>query len=82
MDRASASLRRARPLLGTFVEISVAYASVPDADAAVEQAMKGTLALGSEAVLAGKMFFGAEVVVSDGIKHQRFMVAIGATPLI
>ena len=54
----------------------------PDADAAVEQALKGALAVGSEAVLAGKMFFGAEVVVSDGNKHQRFMVAIGATPLI
>ena len=53
----------------------------PDADAAVEQAIKGTLALGSEAVLAGKMFFGAEVVVSDGSKHQRFMVAVGVTTL-
>ena len=53
----------------------------PDADAAVEQALKGALALGSEAVLAGKTFFGAEVVVSDGNRHQRYMVAIGATPL-
>lgn len=52
-----------------------------DAAAAVEQAIKGTLALGSEAVLAGKMFFGAEVTVSDGNERQRFMVAVGATPL-
>jgi thiamine biosynthesis lipoprotein len=38
MDPASASLRRARPLLGTFVEICVADASIPDADTAVDAA--------------------------------------------
>ena len=52
-----------------------------DADAAIEQAMKGALAVGSEAVLTGKTFFGAEVSVSDGERSQRFMVAVGATPL-
>jgi thiamine biosynthesis lipoprotein len=38
MDPVSASIRRARPLLGTFVEISLADASHPDAEAAVEAA--------------------------------------------
>jgi thiamine biosynthesis lipoprotein len=38
MDPASASLRRARPLLGTFVEISLAEIPTPAAEAAVEAA--------------------------------------------
>jgi len=38
MAPASASLRRARPLLGTFVEISLAEAAMPAAEAAVEAA--------------------------------------------
>ena len=38
MAPASASIRRARPLLGTFVEIGIAQASLADADAAVEAA--------------------------------------------
>ena len=38
MAPASASLRRARPLLGTFVEISLAEASTPAAEVAVEAA--------------------------------------------
>src|SRR5262249_39413688 len=38
MDPACADIRRARPLLGTFVEISVADASACDAEAAVEEA--------------------------------------------
>jgi thiamine biosynthesis lipoprotein len=38
MDPAFASIRRARPLLGTFVEIGIAQASLSDADAAVEAA--------------------------------------------
>lgn len=53
----------------------------PSADAAVEQAIKGALAVGSEAVLSGKMFFGAEVTVSNGSDRQRFMIAVGATTL-
>jgi len=53
----------------------------PNADSAVEQAIKGALAVGSEAVLGGKSFFGAEVMVSDGNKQQRFMIAIGASRL-
>ena len=53
----------------------------PDADAAVEQAIKGALAVGPEAIIAGKAFFGAEVVVSDGNRGQRFIVAVGATPI-
>lgn len=38
MDHASASFRRARPLLGTFVEISLAEESIHKADAAVDAA--------------------------------------------
>jgi FAD:protein FMN transferase len=38
MDPASASMRRARPLLGTFVEIGVAGAAPSDADCAIEAA--------------------------------------------
>jgi FAD:protein FMN transferase len=41
MAPAFADMRRARPLLGTFVEISVGEASVPDADAAVDAAFAG-----------------------------------------
>jgi hypothetical protein len=53
----------------------------PDADAAVEQAIKGALAVGSEAIVSGKSFFGAEVTVSDANDRQRYMIAIGATLL-
>src|SRR6202035_4754068 len=35
MEPASASIRRARPLLGTFVEIAVAGAAPSDADCAI-----------------------------------------------
>jgi FAD:protein FMN transferase len=38
MDRASVSIRRAQPLLGTFVEISVAGATRSEMDAAVDAA--------------------------------------------
>lgn len=52
-----------------------------DASSAVEQAIKGALAVGAEQVVAGKLFFGAEVVVTDGNSRQRFVVAVGASPL-
>jgi len=52
-----------------------------DAAAAAEQAIKGALAMGAEQVLAGKRFFGAEVVVSDGNSRERFLVAVGASPI-
>ena len=52
-----------------------------DREAAAEQAIKGALAVGSEQVLAGKQFFGAEVTVSDGNSRQRFVVAVGVSPL-
>ena len=38
METASASIRRARPLLGTFVEIAVAGTTIPAMEAAVEAA--------------------------------------------
>ena len=52
-----------------------------DAAAAAEQAIKGALAMGVEQVLAGKRFFGAEVVVSDGNIRERFVIAVGASPI-
>jgi hypothetical protein len=54
---------------------------LPDSVAAAEQAMKGALAIGVEHVLAGKRFFGAEVIVSDGNSRERFVIAVGATPI-
>ena len=54
---------------------------LPDAAAAVKQAVKGALAMGVEQVLAGERFFGAEVVVSDGNIRERFLIAVGATPI-
>lgn len=54
---------------------------LPDAAEAAKQAIKGALAMGAEQVLAGKLFFGAEVIVSDGNNHQRFVVAVGASPI-
>ena len=53
----------------------------PDAAAAAGQGIKGALAVGLEAVLAVNSFFGAEVSVSDGESRQRFMVAVGVSPL-
>ena len=53
----------------------------PDADAAVEQAIKGALAVGSETILTGKLFLGEKVVVIDGNYRQHFIVAVGATRL-
>ena len=52
-----------------------------DAEAAIEQAIKGALAVGSEQVLTEKPFFAAEVTVSDGNVRQRFMVAVGVSPI-
>ena len=54
---------------------------LPDAAAAAEQAVKGALTMGVEQVLAGKRFFGAEVVVSDGNIRERFVIAVGASPI-
>jgi hypothetical protein len=53
----------------------------PDAAAAAKEAIKGALEVGVEQVLLGKPFFGAEVSVADGDNHERFVVAVGATPL-
>jgi hypothetical protein len=52
-----------------------------DAKAAIAQAIKGALAVGSEHVLTEKPFFAAEVTVSDGNDRQRFIVAVGVSPI-
>lgn len=52
------------------------------AEDARDQALKGALELGVEQILSGKSFFGAEVIVSDGNSRQRFLVSVGASPLI
>ena len=61
--------------------------------AAAEEAIKGALAVGAEQVIKGSLaarveeafvgsyFFGAEVSVSDGKSRERFVVAVGVTPL-
>jgi hypothetical protein len=53
----------------------------PTADDARSQGIKGALEVGTEQVLAGKSFFAAEVTISDGNSRQRFVVAVGASPL-
>lgn len=60
---------------------AVSEQELEDSDAAMAQALKGALAVGTEAVVAGNDFFGAEVIVSDGNFRERFMVAIGVSPL-
>lgn len=52
-----------------------------DSNAASKEAIKGALEVGVEQVLSGKQFFGAEVMVSDGNSCERFVIAVGASPL-
>jgi hypothetical protein len=60
---------------------SASTQDLPDWEAAKKAALKGALELGIETVVAGKAFFGAEVIVSDGSSHQRMVVSIGSSPL-
>jgi hypothetical protein len=52
-----------------------------DADLATEQAIRGALELGTEQVLTGERFFGAEVLVAEGSSLERFVVAVGVSPI-
>ena len=51
-------------------------------EAAREEAIRGALQIGTDEIIGGKGFFGAEVVVEDdGQIIDRFVVAIGSSPL-
>ena len=52
-----------------------------DMDEAKASALKGALELGVEQILAGKTFFGAEVVVADAQVRERFLLSIGTSAL-
>ena len=50
--------------------------------AAAKHALKGALEIGSEQVLNGETFFGAEVRIDDGNETAlRFLVTVGSSPL-
>ena len=50
--------------------------------AAAKHALKGALEIGSEQVLNGETFFGAEVRVDDGNETAlRSLVTVGSSPL-
>ena len=50
--------------------------------AAQSYAVKGALNIGTDEIVAGKSFFGAEVKIeTDGEPVVRFMVSVGASPL-
>jgi hypothetical protein len=53
----------------------------PSAEMATEQAIKGALSVGVDAIIAGKPFFAAEVIVAEGNARQRYAVAIGVSSL-
>jgi len=54
----------------------------PDLDAAKYAAMKGALEIGTDQVLLGESFYGAEVRVEErDVLRARFMVSLGSTPL-
>lgn len=51
-------------------------------EAARSQAMKGALQIGTDEVLGGKPFFGAEVRINDGDNTvDRMVIAVGVTQL-
>jgi hypothetical protein len=51
-------------------------------DAAREEAIRGALQIGTDEIISGKGFFGAEVVIEEGSQVvDRFVVAIGSSPL-
>jgi hypothetical protein len=52
------------------------------ATAARDEAIKGALAIGSDEVVKGKQFFGAEVKIEHGDELiGRFVVSVGASPI-
>lgn len=53
-----------------------------DFDQAKKHSLKGVLDVASEQLVAGAPFFGAEVAVTDGSSSERFLVALGVSPLM
>ena len=54
----------------------------PTLDAANKQGLQSALAIGTEEIVNGTPFFGAEVRIEDGDKLvHRFVVSIGTSPL-
>ncbi len=52
------------------------------ADAAQREAIRAALQIGTEEIINGKPFFGAEVKVeNDSQVVERFVVSIGVSPL-
>lgn len=52
-------------------------------EAAGRQGVKAALEIGADEVNGGKPFFGAEVsIVEDGSIVSRFVVSVGASPLM
>ena len=55
---------------------------LPNHGAAVREALKGALQIGTDEVCGGEAFFGAEVGIEcDGEVFERLVIAIGASPL-
>ena len=51
-------------------------------EAAESHAVKGALGIGTDEIIAGKSFFGAEIrIETDGELVGRFVVSAGASPL-
>lgn len=56
---------------------------LPSFEAARTHGIKAALEIGTEEVMNGSPFFGAEILVEDGEELLgRFVVSIGATPLM
>ena len=54
----------------------------PSVEAAQQQGVRGALAIASEEVAKGKMFFAAEVLIKNGEEIVgRFVVSVGASRL-
>lgn len=56
--------------------------NLPAAEEAQREAIKAALEIGTEEIIKGKPFFGAEVKVErDSQVVERFVVSIGVSPL-
>ncbi|MFL6776824.1 MAG: hypothetical protein ACJ8FN_10580 [Sphingomicrobium sp.] len=54
----------------------------PDEKSAAKQALRGALDIGTDQIVAGKQFFGAEVTVESGNERVgHFVVAVGKSSL-
>ena len=52
-----------------------------DFDTAAAQAQRGALEIAVEQIVGGKLFFGAEVIVAEGNRRERFIVSVGVGAL-